>query len=517
MLRTRLLRLVDRSLSLLLAAVLLGGILAFGGTVWWARPLLGLLIFLLVLCWLSRVLLEGVWRVFKSPLGMIGGLTIALAVFQLAPLPAEVARRVSRRSQDLHALGLLPELAQRDDPDQAMPPPLDVVRSPATVDRAATLRWILGALACLAFFVVSGQFADRVGHTFVIWGCVVAGFLINTTFGIVQLVGRSDGFYGLLQPGQGPWWAPSFADLLNTPVATTLRTVGPDNNPWAVPVPVPVFIIGSLMGGPGAYLALGSLGLPLTLGIALQLMAPRGSRQPLWSRLRESGTGSLVLLLLLLSVIGSGLIGFLSGIALGIPFLVSLVLVGLGSARGTGVARIALATGMSCLLALGSGLVVGQVLSRPEGSSALSSLSHWPDVREGWSRAALMVRDYPLCGVGLGGYSSLESLYKRQDQTTTAVQSSLSRWLAETGLAGGILLALAVLWSLIRIPDAWRRIGSADRALASGLLGATVGFGLFSALHWTVELPAVALAASGVLGTWNRWLAGGSDLFVDPS
>ena len=51
------------------------------------------------------------------------------------------------------------------------------------------------------------------------------------------------------------------------------------------------------MGGAGAYLALGTLGMPLALAVTLQLLAPRGSREALWTRLGESGQGSLVVLL----------------------------------------------------------------------------------------------------------------------------------------------------------------------------------------------------------------------------
>ncbi len=84
-------------------------------------------------------------------------------------------------------------------------------------------------------------------------------------------------------------------------------------------------------------------------------------------------------------------------------------------------------------------------------------------------------------------------------------------------MAGLVLVALGALWCLWRLPGALKRVGTADRALAFGLLGAVVGFGLFSVLHWTIELAAVALAASAVAGTCNRWLAGGTDLFVEPA
>jgi O-antigen ligase len=93
--------------------------------------------------------------------------------------------------------------------------------------------------------------------------------------------------------------------------------------------------------------------------------------------------------------------------------------------------------------------------------------------------------------------------------------SSLLQWWVESGVVGLGLLGLAALWGLIRLPGAIGRVGSADRALALGLIGAVICFGIVSGLHWTVELVAVALAASAVGGTCNRWLAGGTDLFVE--
>ncbi len=118
-------------------------------------------------------------------------------------------------------------------------------------------------------------------------------------------------------------------------------------------------------------------------------------------------------------------------------------------------------------------------------------------------------------GSGLGSFASIYPHYKSQDATTTTALSSLLQWWAETGLAGVMLLALAGTWCLWRLPGALRRVGSADRPLCSALLGAVVGFAVFAMVHWTVELLAVALAACAVGGTWNRWLAGGTDLFVE--
>ena len=94
-------------------------------------------------------------------------------------------------------------------------------------------------------------------------------------------------------------------------------------------------------------------------------------------------------------------------------------------------------------------------------------------------------------------------------QLDAAAADGSRRWHgAETLLIGGA-------WCLYRLPGAMRRVGTADRSLAYGLIGAASGFSLYAAAHWSVELPAVAVAASALGGTWNRWLAGGTDLFVE--
>jgi hypothetical protein len=89
----------------------------------------------------------------------------------------------------------------------------------------------------------------------------------------------------------------------------------------------------------------------------------------------------------------------------------------------------------------------------------------------------------------------------------------------QCGIEGGVfvlvILAIGALWCLWRLPACVSKVGSADRALASGLVGAVLGFAVWSTMNWTVELPAVAFSASALCGTWNRWMAGGTDMFVE--
>ncbi len=96
--RQRLLMITDRLLTLVLAILLIGTTLAFGGAVWWAWLAIAALTFVFVLGCLLRSALEGRLRVLKSPLTFLGALALALATVQLAPLSPSMAARLSPRS-----------------------------------------------------------------------------------------------------------------------------------------------------------------------------------------------------------------------------------------------------------------------------------------------------------------------------------------------------------------------------------------------------------------------------------
>ncbi|CAN5904101.1 hypothetical protein BH23PLA1_BH23PLA1_08210 [soil metagenome] len=516
-LRPRLLALTDRLLAGLLVLIILGASIAFGGAVWWWRPVLAILTTLLVALGLFRLFLQGSWPLRKSPLPWLGALAILLALAQLTPLPSALARRISSESWSLHAKGVPSGRALVDDPSADLPLP-SARRTPLTVDRSATLRWAIDAALCLALFLVVARFADRLGHLYVVAGSVVAAFAICTGVGLVQLLGGASGLFGLLVPGQSPFWAPSSADLLATPNVTALRLAGGAeglSSPWAVSLPDRPFFIASLMGGPGAYLALGALGLPLALTLALQLLAPRGSREGLRSRLQEGQLAGPVALLLLATWLGAGLVGALAGPILAVPFALGLLIVGLPGAWASGLRWSAVGLTVLAVSSLGLGVLLGQGLGRPAGVSPLADPAGYAEMRRLWAEAVVIVRDFPLLGSGLGTFSIVFPSYKSADASPSTAWSSLLQWLVEAGLAGAFLLVLALGWCLIRLKKSWRKVGSADRALASGLIGVATCFILSSLIHWTIQLPAVAIAASAFAGLWDRWLAGGTDLFVE--
>ena len=188
--RQRILLASDRAICALIAMVILGGTLGFGGTVWWFRPGVVLAVFLLVSIKLASFLVVGTFPLLKSPLTFLGLLALVLGVVQLSPLPARLALRLSPVAHDVYARGVLPNLVHADDPEANLPEAIPI-RSPASLDRSATLRWLVSAAACLGIFWVVSHFTDRLGRLYLVWGVVIAGFMINAALAIVQITNRS--------------------------------------------------------------------------------------------------------------------------------------------------------------------------------------------------------------------------------------------------------------------------------------------------------------------------------------
>jgi O-antigen ligase len=496
---------------------LTGTTLAFGGRIWWGSLAVAILALGLAVLSLLRMLLEGKMRLIASPLSLLGALALLLAIAQIAPVPPRVSHWLSPSSRAAYTVGLLPAQARALDPTIELPEG-PAIRSPVSLDRPATLRWLLMASACLTVFWAASQFVDRLEHHFVILGSVIAGFFINSAVALVQLACGSNGILGFIHAGRGPAWGPSWNDLLESPGFSVLRVSEAARGghlAWALPVPDRPFLIGTQMGGPDAYLALGSVSLPLALALTLQLVAPRGSREPFLSRLVNSGRGSVVALLCGMLVVSWLIVGLLAGPFYSVPFAIATVVVALPPAWCTGLRWTAVSLTILALACLAAGSSIGTIWTEsklaPPGVALESPSAH----ARVWNDALGMIRDFPLLGLGLGSFPAAYPYYKTQDATSTTAMSSLLQWGVESGCAGVALIALGAIWCLRRVPAAVRRVGTADRVLVFGLIGAGAGFTLFSAVHWTVELASVALAASAVGGICNRWLAGATDLFVE--
>jgi hypothetical protein len=208
---------------------------------------------------------------------------------------------------------------------------------------------------------------------------------------------------------------------------------------------------------------------------------------------------------------------FLLGMAAGprfcIPALVGVMTVGLPSLTGLRGWAVGL------MVPVVTSVILGVVLcafwrTAIGGSPPVTSIS-WERTQVLWTECLTVFQDFPVIGAGLGSFGAIHPYVKTHNASSTTAMSSLLQWTAETGTVGLLLLVVAIFWTCYRLPGVVKRVGSADRTLAYGLVGAAVGFSLWSLAYWTVELPAVAISASALGGTWNRWLAGGTDLFVD--
>ena len=510
---------LDTFLALVLTAIVLGATLAFGGGVPWARPILFGLAALWVLGLSVRMILTGSWKVLRSPLTGLGFLGVMLAIAQLVPLPTTIANRLSPRAVEVYATGVLSTLANADDPD---PEPIEAAasRSPLSLDRPATLRWAMGAMLCLGLFWGVSHYTDRQSRLYLVWGMLLCGMGINSVLAVVQLSTGADGAYGFIQPGGGHLWEPSLADVLAAPGASVLRSVDGTGNldeVWAVPKPDHLFLIGTTLGGSGAFLGLAALGLPLAMALALQILSPRGSRESIAARLSIRGRGSLLAILLALILLSGILVGVFAGRWMIIPFALGVAIVGVPACVTHGLRWSGLGLTVLGLSSLAIGLGLGHSPWISPEARTVARPGHLADIQASWSTTARVIRDFPLTGVGFGGFATVEPFYKRQDVTWSTSSSSLLQWCAESGLVGASLMGLAALWGLWRLPGSMRRVGTADRSLAYGMLGAGVAFGVFSLLHWSIELPSLAISASALGGTYNRWLAGGTDLFVERS
>lgn len=516
-LRVRILGWTDRVIAVLLGMLLLGSGLAFGGLVWWWRPVGAGLATALGGLSLFRAALAGRLRLWKSPLPILGMMMIGLGLVQLLPWPGSLGGKISPEARGLHARGVLPARVAADDPGAELPEALGS-RSPLTVDRSATLRWVFDSALLLMTFLVAGRFADRIGRLAVVWGCIVAVFAINAGFFFVELVGQSTGLFGFITPGHAPGFAPSALQLLQAPGLTELRPVLEGRNgmtAWLVRQPGDFVAFGTMVGGAGTLLAIGALGLPLTLSLLLHVLAPRGSRDRLVARLagtfRIGLVGSLAVSLLL----GAGVIGCLAGFWLSLPFAAALALIGLPAMRGTGLRWLSAGVTAAALVALLAGVGIRGQLDRAGAVGPWQGESDWAAAQTVWRDSARAFRDFPMLGSGLGTFATIYPSYKSLEAASTTARSSVLQFAVEAGAGGLAVAGLGLVWIVLRVVPAWRMVGTADRALAWGLIGTGACAFVFLSVHWMVEVPAVALAAAAFAGTLDRWLAGGTDMFVD--
>ncbi len=518
--RSRTLRWIDRAQAVSIVCALLGSVLAIGGLAWWWRPALAVIATFMVASSLLRVVVQGNLRLIVSPIPVLAFFALCLATVQLVPLPGSFGRHLSSESRALYSTGVLEHRAKQLDPNGVLPAGIGS-RSPLTIDRALTFRWLVDGLLWLVVLITVRGFATRLRKSLVVWSSLIAVFGLTSLSGFMELLAASTSGDPTPSLIQSLPWGPSALDRLSGPGFSRLHPIDsgaeldPSESPWLFPRMEPPLLGGGLAGDSGGLMALASIALPITLGLLLQSIAPRGSSESLGARLRYGSNGARVALLSLLAFGGACLVGLLGNPLLAGPFLIGILVIALLAGWKSGVFSSTVLVTILCSLSIGLGLMIRAELGWNEEGDPRVVVDANSDPAKRLPESCRIVRDFPWVGTGLGTFGRIHPHYKETDISSQTASSSMLQWLVESGLCGGILGLLGVLWILWRFPKAWSSIGSADRPIAAGLIGSIVTFGLFSLVHWTLELPAVALATAGLMGTVDRWFVGGTDLFVD--
>ena len=216
----------------------------------------------------------------KSPLTFLGLLVLALGMVQLLPLPAALARRISPVAQEVYSPGTWSRLVLADDPE-AVFRRRPQVRSPATLDRAATLRWLVGAAVCLGIFWTVSHYVDRLGRLYWVWGSVAAGSCSTRPSGSSRSAARPEGFSvsscrAARRPGARRSTICS-SRRRRRPCAgwRRRRQARTARHSRSRPGPGPPVPVRDHDGRPRAFLALGSMALPLAPGDRAPRCSPR--------------------------------------------------------------------------------------------------------------------------------------------------------------------------------------------------------------------------------------------------
>lgn len=506
--------LADGALGVLIVALPAVSLLCEMDLPWRPKPLLPILaLCALGIAW-TRELGKDTPCLLKSPLGALALAAFGLGVFQLVPLPSTVMKALAPKTREVQSLGFSPQLARSDDPS-FVPGADSAARVPITWDRSATLRRLGSAWACLALFVAVSRYADRLRHTVIALCAVIAPFFILTAPAIVEVLSDSP----KRNSAQNESRVASIVDIGRYPTRYVLErktdAVGSNGPGYWVPAVEPRKPFAGIPDGPGQYLALGSIALPAALGLLLHLVAAKGGRLRLWERLDDTRMTSRAAMLFFLALAGALIVGLFAPTWLLAPFCIGALLVCIPPSRAAG--SPALAGGLTVLfaIAIGAGAAIRwSVATTPDSLFELAAEEPVASA-QAWKSAAGIISAHPFAGVGIGAIATAIPYYKTTPISSTHAQSTILGWVAETGVAGIVLLVCACAWSVAAVRPAIKRVGAADRHLAFAIAGAGLCALAFATVHWSFESTPPALAFAALAGLWHRWSSGASDLFAD--
>jgi len=467
---------LERTLDLLIRGGLLGIVvlapLPFGSVQPWAYSALELGVAAVALIFLYRLFLfPATTRVNFSPLLLPAAGFLILMGLQIAPLPPELIRAISPKTEALYQATLPGALTATSEIVKADAAALGAAYKPAPAwqplsqNSFTTRTYLMKGVAFTLFlflFLNSFREARQIRRVLYLFVCV----------------GSFQAFYGVLEYLSGHQHIFAYQKRFYVDAATGTFI---NRNHYA------------------AFLE-------MTLLVALGL---------LFSRLREPQSGETwrerllaltdrraslnLTLLLCIGITGVGLVLSYSraGITLGLGAAVAFCLLQLRqgwSLKKTLLVGLLAAVVLVPMYGVGYWTLTGRYalltneVTKPGGRMAV------------WRKTADIIKDYPVLGTGVGTFQFVFPRYR--EATTTAfydyTHNDYLQVLAETGLVGGVLLGAGILL----VVRAWRR---PEAARSSAVLRAACGFALLSvALHeavdFSLQIPANLLALTLLIG-----------------
>jgi O-antigen ligase len=443
---------------------------------------------LIVLCtgavWVLSPARSGASEGLRNPVAVVGFVVLAVAAWQLTPIPVSMLRVLSPEAAELRTANepAVESFTSNSNPDAVsdglnseplpdVPPGL----RPLSLYPWATWRAALWATACLVLTMVVADLAASATTRRMLFGAIVASGASQALYGLAEYVSGRQQIFGYVKRHYTEMATGTFINrnhyagylemtlpLAIAALAAVLQGIGVGRNGPAR----------TGLGGLGRRLAASS-GRELFAASALFLAALTMATAIVCSQSRMGIAGAVV--------------------ALGV-----IALVQFRRGRGLGFALSAFAVAFVALVLLVRADATSPVLRR------FSDLPAQLDVGLGrwsiWSQAAELVRRFPLTGVGLGAFGAVMPVY-RTEGPGFALEHAHNDYLELAGEAG-LLGCAAILVAAVVAVWRWRRgplrpeYGLVGYGAAAGL----VAMAFHSLADFNLRIPANALTAAALLG-----------------
>lgn len=503
-----------------LAAIMIIGGIAFGGNVWWYRPLAIVGVGLTIGGGLMRL----GWRrdrlFLASPLLAFGTAALVWAMAQCVPLPQAIVSRFAPLSEAVLAHDQVPvpdsiaaELKNPGTSEIALGN-----RIPVSLNRAETVRRALWLGLGLGVFWFAGRWTDRSSKLLAIAGFVICLGAINSAILTLQLLDGSQGFYGTFTPQNRMSFGPGIIDLSNAPHRTELAAIEglpTDAGVWTIERPTEFELIGIMPGGLVTFDCLQMLALPLSFGCLCFMSQRRGSRFSVKERLQDRGYSVLFCAIVVAGMLSAALFGATAPLLIAIPVAFGLTVSLFFAIRSD----LEWWVPLFVLLLFGGAFFAGyRVFADWTTFDDSAFQRHWlesdaledclSENYEIWKRSGWT-------GIGLGAYSLVSPYLKSTLTVSSDAISSAVRCVLELGFVAVIVLALSYGWIAFRLVRGFRHVGYEQRCLLGMTLGACAALttGFWVSPGW--ENPLLLMVSCALLGAADRALCGASDLFME--